>query len=261
LAFVESFWLYKDERSPLAKERRLPDGATGLVINLHDDLIRLYDWNDPVRHTDYRGCVISGAHTTGVLLDTASLIFTMGVNFRPGGALPFLTLPALELRDQTVALENLWGVEVDDMRGQLLDAPTPAARFHILERFLLVRLSRSRVAHPAIAAALAAMRATPVPPTVAAIAEQIGLSQTRFTQVFREAIGLAPKQYLRVRRFQRALRLLDSGSARNWGDVVVGCGYFDQAHLVHDFQALAGLTPSTYLAMRGDFHNHVPLPA
>lgn len=259
--FVESFWLYEGERPLHTKERRLPDGAMGLVINLHDDLIRLYDVRTPSQYADYHGCVISGAHTTSVLLDTASLVSTLGVNFRPGGALPFLPLPASELRDTTLSLETLWGDEVADMCGQLLDAPTHMARFLILERFLLARLSLSRAAHPAIACALAAMRAAASPPTVAALADQIGLSQTRLIQVFREAVGLPPKQYMRVRRFQRALRQLDSGSVRNWGDVVTGCGYFDQAHLIHDFQALAGLAPSAYLAMRGDFRNHVPLSA
>ena len=260
-AFVESFWLYEGERPPHPVERRLPDGGMGLVINLHDDLIRLYDVRNPDQYTDYHGCVVSGAHATSVLLDTASLVYTLGVNFRPGGALPFLPLPASELRDTTLSLETLWGAEVADMRGQLLDTPMPMARFHILERFLLARLSLSRAAHPAIACALAAMRAAASPPTVAALADQIGLSQTRLIQVFHQALGLPPKQYMRVRRFQRALRLLDSSPARNWSDVVAGCGYFDQAHLIHDFQAFAGLAPSAYLAMRGDFRNHVPLTA
>lgn len=260
-AFVESFWLYEVERPLHAKERRLPDGTMGLVINLHDDLIRLYDAHHPDHCTDYRGYVISGAHTTSVLLDTASLVSTLGVNFRPGGALPFLPLPASELRDTTLSLDTLWDAEVADMRGQLLDARTPMARFLILERFLLARLSLSRAAHPVIVCVLAAMRAAASPPTVTALADQIGLSQTRLIQVFRESVGLPPKQYMRVRRFQRVLRLLESGSVRNWGDVVTGCGYFDQAHLIHDFQAFAGLAPSAYLAMRGDFRNHVPLSA
>ena len=260
-AFVESFWLYEGERAQHPRERRLPDGMMGLVINLCDDRIRLYDCRNPDRYTDYRGCVISGAHATCVLLDTAHLVATLGVTFRPGGALPLLMLPAPELRDQTLSLETLWGAEVAEMRGQILDAPTPAARFRILERFLLGRLSRSHVSHPAVAYALHTMRAAPSPPSIATIAGQAGLSPSRFIQVFRDAIGLTPKQYQRVRRFQSVLRQMDSGAATGWGDVVAGCGYFDQAHLIHDFQAFAGLSPTAYLALRGAYRNHVPLPA
>ena len=260
-AFVESFWLYEGEPPKHPRERRLPDGMMGLVSDLRDDRIRLYDCRNPDQWTDYRGCVISGAHATCVLLDSANLVATLGVNFRPAGALPFLALPASELRDQTLSLETLWGAEVAEMREQILDTPTPTARFRTLERFLLGRLSHSHVSHPAVAHALHTMRAAPSPPSIAAIAGQTGLSPSRFIQVFRDAVGLTPKHYLRVRRFQRALRMLDSGAAADWSDVVAGCGYFDQAHLIHDFHAFAGLSPTAYLALRGDYRNHVPLPA
>lgn len=260
-AYVESFWLYEGERPTHARERRLPDGSVGLVFNLHDDLIRIYDSRDQETFRSFPGAVLSGPQSGYVLLDTASLISTLGVTFRPGGMAPFLPFPVSDLSNQALSLESLWGEEVADLHGKLCMATTPAARFAILERFLLRRLDRARISHPALACAVAGLHDATRFPTIASLAEHIGLSQTRLVQVFRDAMGMAPKQYARLSRFQHVLARLDVGTVIDWADAVFACGYFDQPHLIHEFQAFAGLTPSQYLAMRSGFRNHVPLPA
>jgi AraC-like DNA-binding protein len=95
---------------------------------------------------------------------------------------------------------------------------------------------------------------------IAALAEAAGLSQRRFIDRFRAEIGLTPKRFCRVRRFQQVLHLAHSGGIIDWPDVAQACGYFDQAHLIHDFRAFCGLTPTGYLDRRGAHMNHVALP-
>jgi AraC-like DNA-binding protein len=72
-------------------------------------------------------------------------------------------------------------------------------------------------------------------------------------------VGLAPKVFCRVRRFQRVLRMLHKTTQVDWADVALECGYYDQAHFIHDFQSFCGLTPSAYLAAATPHLNHVPL--
>jgi AraC-like DNA-binding protein len=91
------------------------------------------------------------------------------------------------------------------------------------------------------------------------VSERIGLSQRRFIQLFREEVGLTPKLFCRVRRFQEVIRLLGSGRRPGWAEVALRCGYSDQAHLVHDFREFSGTTPTSYLANRCEHPNHVPL--
>ena len=258
-AFVALLWSYEGDTPSQAKERRLPDGAMGLVINLRDDLTRIYDRQQPDQFQSYRGSVISGAHSVYTVLDSTGPARMLGVEFKPGGALPFLGLPAAALHNQVISLETIWGTAAQRLREQLLAAATPARRFALLEEALLARLRPERLAHPAVGYALAALQSAPRPPTIAAVTERIGLSQTRFIQVFREAVGLTPKQYCRVRRFQQVLRVLEGDAPVKWAEVALACGYFDQAHLIHDFQAFAGLTPTAYLALRGEHRDHVAL--
>ena len=261
-AFVEFFWLYEGDIPLHKKERRLPDGSASLIINLRDNPIRIYDQYDPSRVQSCGGIVIGGARSEFALLDTACQEEILGVQFRPGGVFPFLALPANELHNKIVSLDILWGQAALDLREQLLTARTREIRFQVLEQFLLAQLARfaqSRTIHPTVTYALQEFRDTSYSQNVKTVIEQIGISQTRFIQVFREAVGLTPKQYCRVQRFQEVLRILEGGALMGWTELALNCGYYDQAHFIHDFQAFAGLTPGAYRARQGEHRNHIAL--
>jgi transcriptional regulator GlxA family with amidase domain len=78
------------------------------------------------------------------------------------------------------------------------------------------------------------------------------LSQRRFIQRFAAEVGMTPKLYCRVRRFQRVRALVRNVPAPDWARVAVEWGYFDQSHLIHDFQAFSGLSPVEYCRRRSE---------
>jgi AraC-like DNA-binding protein len=256
--FVNFLWLYDGYTQAHAKERILPSGEMELVINLIDDQTRLYDPDDIERCRTLRGALVFGAHSQYQVIDTAEQASVIGVHFRPGGAFPFLRMPAGELRDTSLSLETLWGAPAVDLRDQLLEAPTHRERFEILERALLAELQGGLDRHPAIRFALNRIVCQPHITTIASLTEQIGLSPKRFIQVFRDQTGFTPKVFCRIRRFQQALDHLDGGNVE-WARVALDSGYFDQAHFNHDFRAFSGIKPSAYLAHRTPHRNHVPL--
>jgi transcriptional regulator GlxA family with amidase domain len=83
---------------------------------------------------------------------------------------------------------------------------------------------------------------------VAALAAGTGWSRRHLLTRFRAQVGLGPKAAGRVLRFRRAADLLAAGPAGTLADLAVACGYADHAHLDREFRALAGCTPTTYLA-------------
>ncbi len=260
--FVDIFWLYEGYNPPHAKERVLPNGSMELVINLREDTLRVYDGQKHDQFQSFRGCLLCGAHSEFSVIDTASQESIMGVHFKPGGAFPFLTLPADELHTADVSLDTLWGATADDLRDRLLEAETPETRFHILEQSLLAHAVRPLAWHPVVAFALKEFQGMPPHPntrTISDVTERIGLSPRRFIQVFSEEVGLTPKLFWRIRRFQEVLRLIGRRQRIEWADIALTCGYFDQAHFIHDFRAFSGLNPRAYLMHRGEHLNHVPL--
>jgi len=253
------FWLYEGQHQQHARERRLPDGSMELVINLREGSLHVYDQQHHDQLQSFRGGLISGAHSKFIVIDTTCLASIIGVHFKPGGAFPFLTLPAGELHDEIVSLETLWGATARGLRDQLLEASTPEARFRILERFLLSCAAQPLARHPAVAFALKEFQRVPHLRTIADVTEHIGLSSKRFIQVFSEEVGLTPKLFCRVRRFQEVLRRIGRRQQVEWMEIALTCGYFDQAHCIHDFRAFSGLNPTAYLTHRGEHRNHVPL--
>lgn len=257
--FVGLLWSYEGYLQPHKKERLLPDGSMELVINLNEDVERIYDPHDPEKFHTVRGPLVVGAHSEFFVIDTAGQYSVVGAHFKPGGAFPFIGLPASELHNALVSLEDLWGGQAGMLRDRLLEAPSGAARLRVLEGALLAWAADRMQRHPAVAFALREFRGLPHTRTIAEVTGQIGLSAKRFIEVFSAEVGLTPKLYCRVRRFQRVLRAIDIGQPVEWAAVATDCGYFDQAHFIHDFRAFSGLNPTAYLAQRTEHLNHVPL--
>jgi len=257
--FVELLWLYEGYQQPHAKERLLPDGSMELVINLNEDLTRVYDPHDTEKVRTLRGPVMVGAHSEFFVIDTAEQHSVAGVHFKPGGAFPFLDVPAAELHNTLVSLEDLWGSMAGQLRERLMEAVTAQDKLHVLEQALLARAAARLERHPAVAFALREFRGAPHTHTIAEVTGQIGLSAKRFIEVFSGEVGLTPKLFCRVRRFQRVLRRIGGGRPVEWAAVAADCGYFDQAHFIHDFRAFSGINPSAYIAQRTEHLNHVPL--
>ena len=258
--FVSMLWLHREELvRPHAKERILPTGTAGMVINLWEDDIRTYDREDSGRVQRSHGAVLAGAFSEHIVIDTAEQRWVMGVIFKAGGAHPFLKMPASELQNAQVPLDTVWGRHGFTLRERLLDAPTSEGKFRVLERVLLEQSVRNLERHPAVRFALREFLQVPQARTIADVTGQIGLSARRFIQIFSEQVGLTPKLFCRVRRFQEVLRLVAAGRRIDWTEIALSCGYFDQAHFNRDFRAFSGLNPSAYLAQRTEHQNHVTI--
>lgn len=254
--FVALLWL-QDGRAPEhPRERVLPTGTVELVVSLAADELRVFG-DERDGGAAEGGALVCGAHSRFFVIDTVAALTTVGVHFRPGGAWPFFGVPADALTDAHVSLDALWGAgAAAGLRERLMEAATPAARFRVLEEALLARLVRAPAAgHLAVRLAVRALQSARGPVSIRTVAERIGISQRRFGELFRAEVGLAPKVFSRIRRFQDVLAA--AGPAPDWSRVALECGFYDQAHFIHDFRAFSGLTPSAYLRQRTEHRNHL----
>ena len=258
-AYVEAFCFSQGEAAFHAKERRLPDGRVALVINLGHEMLRVSHREDADQFQSFHGCVLSGAHSQFSVLDTTTLVTTIHVCFKPGGARPFLPMPTTELTNQVIELSRIFGTAAFDLREQLQAAQTNDDRVCILQHFLLARSAREQTPHPTVTFALASFQARHKQRSISEVTAQVGLSPKRFIHLFEEAVGLTPKVFCRVLRFQEVLYLIENGQRVSWAELALSCGYFDQAHFIHELQAFSGLTPQAYLAQCSSYRNHVPL--
>ncbi|MBD1866263.1 AraC family transcriptional regulator [Cyanobacteria bacterium FACHB-471] len=256
--FVEFLWFRAGESPSETQSRLLPIGSMELVINLHEDKIPLFDSHSRARYGSTSGTRICGAHSKGFIINNDRRVAAMGVHFKPGGNAAFFKLPAGELHNQIISLEELWQGRATELREKLLETPTLSTRFLVLEQFLLTMV-QSPERCPAVDFALREFKRSPIP-TVRTVTEQIGFSDRHFNQLFRDQVGLTPKRYCRVQRLQQVLHLLKGKKQVDWMEIAFTCGYFDQAHFIHDFRAFAHCTPTEYLTQRSFHPCHILLP-
>jgi AraC-like DNA-binding protein len=202
-----------------------------------------------------RGLGVCGPQTGPIEIDTAQQRFIMGVEFQPGGAAGITRTAVHELAETHVALADLIGRDADKLHARLVDARSAAERFEILEAWLLERLARAKSTRSAAAHAIGLLERM----NVAEVGRQMGLAPKRLIRAFRDEVGLTPKRFCRIRRFERLLEAIDGQCEIDWARVGTWHGYYDQAHLVHEFRGFSGYSPTEYLALRGPYSRHVPL--
>lgn len=237
--FVDHLWCLNDAPAHQL-ERVLPTGTLELVINLDQDEFRIHDRDRPGRYERFAGAILSGAYTRYFVIDTREHASIMGVHFKPGGALPFFAIPPGALADSHVELAQLWGTSARELRDRLCEARSQQRRFQLLEQALLARLGQRRAPR---AAACAGLEWLSTGRKVTEVASELCLSRRRFITVFTDDIGLTPKVFARIARFQRALARAQAPDACGWPQIALQNGYFDQSHMIRDFVDFAGLTP------------------
>lgn len=241
-------------------DRILPVPEASLIINLGEDETRGYNEEQGLHCVRHPASVLVGPSTRSFIIDTAEQVAVMGVQFRPGGVLPFFRERVDALGDRHTGIEDLLGARAARLRERLLDAPAPARRLAILEDWLRALAPEPRP-QPEVAGALAALTHAPQVAGIAGIVRDSGLSQRRFGALFREHVGMGPKRYARLLRFRAVVAGAYARRRVDWARVAADCGFHDQPHLVHEFRAFSGMTPGAYLAAGGYYDNHVPLIA
>ncbi|MEV0584479.1 helix-turn-helix domain-containing protein [Nonomuraea sp. NPDC050310] len=178
-------------------------------------------------------------------------------------------MPAAELRDRPVTLEQVWGrPAVAELRERLAGAAGPYEMVTLLEQELMRRL-RETAGLGLVRHTSGVIAATGGAVTIGDLSAAAGVSGTHLAQRFKELVGITPKRLARTYRFTATVFSIDPAGPIDWGELAGGAGYFDQAHFGHEFRAFTGLTPTRYLEVRRRFlrehPGHVldgwPLPA
>jgi AraC-like DNA-binding protein len=258
-AFVECLWLFVSPPRPFVKERMMPSGTGTLIVNLLEDEVRSYSGEGLEVVHRLPGSALTAAQSRSFVIDTLEQTNVMGVEFHPGGTWPFFAPAAEELLDQHVSLKDLWGGHAESLRARLLAAPTPREKFRVLEAALIELATRPMEIDRCVAHAVKALSGAPQVNTIADLGKRTNTSARNFSRVFSQQVGLKPKTFMRIQRFQRVLAQVGLGRTIDWASVVAQCGYYDQAHFIKDFRAFSGFTPTEYVERNKVHVRHVPL--
>lgn len=239
--FVDLLWWSRRAAPYSVSEHMLPTGTCQLVIALHDRPVRWAPADAAADWRTWRHGIVHGPQATYYRAGPKPAGAVIGAAFRPGAAGAVLGVPAAELVDRHVTLEELWGPSGRALQERLAACRDPRDALRALERALVSRIRTPLLMHPAVAHALHANSKQPIE----RLCQETGYSHRHFVALFRTAVGLTPKHYFRLRRFSSAARVLAAGGGSLAG-VAAQCGYADQAHFTREFRAFCGAPPSAY---------------
>jgi AraC-like DNA-binding protein len=200
-------------------------------------------FGDRSRHEAAHAVAVIGAQTyRRVQLAMQGHVETFVIVFQPGGLSRLFSVPADALTNQHFDGRAVLGRSLDGLRSRLGESPSFAERIRVADNDLLRRVVRG--SHRGVTAAASELLYRRGSLRISALAQRAGLSLRQFERRFISEIGVSPKLYARVARFEAALKSKMRSPRRRWTDIAHDLGYHDQMHMVHDFQRLSGSTPS-----------------
>tara|TARA_Y100001949_G_scaffold159034_1_gene149645 strand:+ start:7595 stop:8395 length:801 start_codon:yes stop_codon:yes gene_type:complete len=234
-AYVQRFWWMEGDGSQVYDEQMLhPDGGSGVIFNFADPLN--FDGSQRTPRT-----LIAGPQLSSARLQLLGQVRMMGVRFRPGMG------------------DAVFGIGLDELAG-FHDASWPRLGFAhlidqlaelkrdaqqaVVERELLRRLSASQARRTPVQQLLAQIAAEGGRARLADLLQSVPLGQRQLERLFRHQVGMTPKQFSRIQRVALVRNQLRTGQPLL--DTALTCGYSDQAHFIHDFKRVVGMTPGQY---------------
>src|SRR5579862_6051272 len=264
--YVASYTGYRQRGVPPGRHRGLPSPFLTFIVTLDEPLVILAH-PDPGQPPGTFKTLLGGLHSAPALIVHEGAQSGIQVALRPLGTRALLGLPAGELSEIDVPAEAVLSDLCSELRTRVLAATTWPGRFAVLDEILLRRMNLGYSSHdvaPEVGWAWRQLLTSGGAILVSDLAEQTGWSGRHLASRFRAEIGLTPKAAARVIRFNRARHLLARQAAApaittamatatatggyRLADLAATCGYFDQAHLAREFNALAGCPPSQWLA-------------
>ncbi len=199
----------------------------------------------------YRISVI-GPHTRpGINLHLNGQIQSFGIFFQPLGLWQLFRIPANELPDRAYKGEDIFGKSIEELWLKLAECTSFGNRVATLESYLLERAARAAGRTATMKAAMYLFKCGGIC-RIAELAQQSGVSARHFERLFFSDIGMRPKLFARIARFQSALDVKLQTPQRSWLSIAHDFGYHDQMHMIRDFRSLSGAAPERILADLGD---------
>ena len=237
-SYVECFWTLESSAPSAQPERILPDGCIELILNFGD---RFSQHCDQTRKLQPKNFLV-GQMTGPIMISPSGPVQLIGIRFHPGGTLPFLRMPLYEVTDQVVELGGLSSGLERDLLRVTTESPALSEKIRAIERFLTTGLAKRKYDSLLmnVAAKIVDSRGLI---SVDKLAEDAGISSRQLERRFLREVGVGPKLLGRIIRFQQVFRAVEQ-SNNAWAEIAIECGYYDQAHLIRNFNQFAQQTPA-----------------
>jgi AraC-like DNA-binding protein len=242
--YIKCFWsIGHDAIDSSPPEPVLPDGCPEIVFNFAERFQRLHS-NGEVE--TQAAAIVSGQIKSRILIRPTAAVDLFGVRFQPAGAFAFFRLPLSELTDRVDSLLDVAGPAVSSLDQMMRDAGSFTERISIFESAMLKSLSTVSQTDPIADAATRMIVDSSGRMPVKMLTGHFGITERKLERAFNRSVGISAKLFSRIVRFQNVVRQIEAAESSDLLDTALEFGYYDQSHLIRDFNEFAGTSPLSY---------------
>ena len=230
-------------------EKVIPDGSINLIFELDGMKRNVFD-NDTLKpKQEFTRVWLSGIQRNMLSISAHEDSEMFVVRFKPAGAYPFLPKPTNEFTDQVIPAEEIFGREIFGLRDVLIKAESPEDKREVAFEWLDDTFVAEKLPKTEITESVEKILVDPhfQQNNLAELIEESGYSQKQFISLFKEYVGIAPKYFQRIVRFNEILAKIQKNQELSWTDISYECGFYDQAHFIKEFQHFCGVNPEAHL--------------
>lgn len=243
-SIVKNYWVLQSPKNKTPNRNTIvPDGSMKMIFHYGDRYK-----HHPKNTQSYflpRSFVI-GQLTQPYEVEPTGDTGIFFVCFMPNGFLPFSPLPIKEMQNIAVSLDELFGVEGQKLEQKILNAQTDSQRIQIVEDFLFSQLASKKCIEKTIESAVKTILNTDEKLSIDTIGQQLDINKRKLERQFASAVGLSPKQLLKIIRLQNSLKMMLENNTSKLTDIAYENEYFDQSHFNKDFKEFTGLSPKKF---------------
>ena len=245
---IESILYFKGLNPNHSIERIVPTGHVFVVFELDNIPRNTYDNETLKPLKTFSKVWVSGTHRNFISISAHQNSEMLAIQFKPAGAFPFLHCPLQELNDKVISAKDIFGREVMELRENIIVAENPQAKFNLVSNWLEARFDNKKEAPEYLLDFIERLQIEPVT-NLNSIIDTYPATQKQLIEHFKKYVGLTPKYYHRILRFNEILKIINKNERLPWTEVAYSCDYSDQSHFIKEFFLFSGFNPKDFIKM------------
>ena len=245
--YIEMYWYWKGNASelPVRQQFITPDTHTNLVLNFGSEMKY---FNASGMALSIKDAVYIGQQSKAYIGTMGEIIDLITIRFKPQGAANFMNLPISETSEQIINPDYIFGKAIDSLRAQIYEQQQVADKIRILENGLLALLHKHVIADRYIDLMINKIKYKEGIVSLKDISSQSGSEYKRMQRSFNACVGISPKLFSRMLRFDGICKKVVNSSKTDWFDIIAAYELADQSHLIKEFQFFTGFSPTEFAA-------------
>lgn len=249
--YINCFWSIEDVRDHELSDISFPDGCLEMIFNM----------GAPVWHaSDHEHFKVNprveliGQMTQPFSIRSNGTRSMLGVRFYPHTAGCFIQENISVFNDEILDPVEVWGSGFSELSERVFNTPGLSAQVTAIENFLIERLPQVDSKYQMVDHAVKKILVKKDKSDLSSIIDDCGISARYLQKLFLEYVGISPKLFIKIIRFQKTFKYLTQQKSTLTA-VAYECGYFDQSHFIRDFKLLSGTCPSEFLSERHPYNS------